>query len=99
VGCKFHLAFDFGGSTFGYGPRNPPDLMCVFSFRSGGRVRSHFKHSIERVDDNGEVADKLAAVEDFILAKATYDAAVTRWPKERIMLRQAARIIEDSARR
>jgi hypothetical protein len=47
-------------------------------------VRSYFKHSVERVDDNGEAADHLAGVEDFMLAKATYDAAVKRWPKARI---------------
>ena len=59
-------------------------------------MRTHFKHSIERVDRNGEIADHLAGVEDFMLAKATYDAAVKRWPKTRIRLRQEARIVEDS---
>ena len=59
-------------------------------------MRTHFKHSIERVDGNGEIADHLAGVEDFMLAKATYDAAVKRWPKTRIRLRQEARIVEDS---
>ena len=61
-------------------------------------MRSHFKHSIELVDDTGEIADHLAAVEDFMLAKATYDAAVRRWPKSRIRLYQEARIVEDSQR-
>jgi hypothetical protein len=58
-------------------------------------VRNHFKHSVERVD--GEIADHLAGVEDLLLARATYDAAVKRWPKERIRLRQATRIVADSA--
>ena len=31
-------------------------------------------------------------------AKATYDAAVRRWPKSRIQLCQEARIVEDSQR-
>jgi hypothetical protein len=62
-------------------------------------VRYHFKHSIERVDDNGEIADHSAGVEDFILAKATYDAAVKRWPDARIRLCQEARLVEDSAER
>ena len=53
-------------------------------------MRSHFKHSIELVDDTGEIADHLAAVEDFMLAKATYDAAVRRWPKSRTRLCQEA---------
>ena len=62
-------------------------------------MRIHFKHSIELVDDNAEIVDQLARVEDFMLAKATYEAAVKRWPKERIRLRQQARIVEDSAER
>ena len=60
-------------------------------------MRNHFKHSVERVDGDGEIADHLAGVEDFMLAKATYHAAVKRWPKERIRLRQETRIVEDSA--
>jgi hypothetical protein len=60
-------------------------------------VRTHFKHSIERLDGNGEIADHLAGVEHFMLAKAAFDAAVKRWPEARIRLRQEARIVEDSA--
>jgi hypothetical protein len=40
------------------------------------------------------IAD-LAGVEDFLLAKATYNAAV-RCPKERIRLRRATRVIAES---
>ena len=58
-------------------------------------LRSHFKHSVELVDDNGEIVDQLAGVQDFMLAKATYDAAVRRWPKARIRPCQEARIVED----
>ena len=61
-------------------------------------MRSHFKHSVELVDGDGEIADHLAGVE-FLLARATYDAALKRWPKERIRLRQETRIVEDSAER
>ena len=39
--------------------------------------------------------ERLAGVQDFMLAKATYDAAVKRWPKARIRLCQEARIVED----
>jgi len=60
-------------------------------------VRNHFKHSVELVDRECEIADVLAGVEDFMLAKATYEAALKRWPKERIRLRQATRIVEDSS--
>ena len=49
-------------------------------------MRSHFKHSVELVDDNGEIVDQLAGVQDFMLAKATYEAALKRWPKDRIRL-------------
>jgi hypothetical protein len=58
-------------------------------------LRSHFKHSVELVDDDGEIVDQLAGVQDFVLAKATYDAAVRRWSKSRIRLCQEARIVED----
>jgi hypothetical protein len=61
-------------------------------------VRSHFEHSIELLDREGEIVDVLAAVEDFLLAQATYEAARQRWPKERIQLSQAARILDDSTR-
>jgi hypothetical protein len=62
-------------------------------------VRNHFKHSVELIDRDEETADLLARVHDFMLAEATYDAAVKRWPKERIRLCQEARIVEDSAKR
>ncbi len=39
----------------------------------------------------------LAAIEDFLLAQATYHAARQRWPKERIRLSQQTRIVEDSS--
>lgn len=62
-------------------------------------MRNHFKHSVELVDREGEIVEVLAAVEDFLLAQATYEAAKQRWPKERIRLSQEARILEDSTRR
>jgi hypothetical protein len=50
------------------------------------------------LDRNGEIVERLAGVEDFLLAKATWEAAIARWPKERIILRQATRVVEDSRR-
>ena len=50
--------------------------------------------SIAKATDIGDV---LAAVEDFLLARATYEAARQRWPKERIRLRQETRIVEDGS--
>ena len=58
-------------------------------------MRNHFKHSI--FDREGDIVDVLAAVEDFLLARATYEAARQRWPKERIRLSQQTRIVEDSS--
>ena len=72
-------------------------LWRMFSLCSGGIVRSHFKHSVELVDGEGDIVDILAAVEDFLLAQATYQAARRRWPKERIRLSQQTRIVEDSS--
>ena len=46
-------------------------VLSLFAVRV---VRSHFKHSIELVDESGEITDHLAGVEDFMLAKATFDA-------------------------
>jgi hypothetical protein len=38
-------------------------------------------------------------VDDFEVAQATYDAAVKRWPAARIMLRQGARVVQDTGQR
>jgi hypothetical protein len=60
--------------------------------------RTNFKHRIEMLDDQGEVLEHLAGVDDFALAEATWMAAIKRWPKAVIMLRQGARIVLDSRR-
>jgi hypothetical protein len=39
----------------------------------------------------------IATATNFIVASAAYDTAVSLWPKERIELRQGARIIHKSA--
>lgn len=65
-----------------------PSRLCRVSGRNGGQF-----------NDNGEIVDQLAGVQDFMLAKATYEAALKRWPKDRIRLCQEARIVEDSAER
>jgi hypothetical protein len=54
------------------------------------KTRTHFAHSIDRLDDAGELFEHLAGIEDFELAQVTYQAAVRRWPDARIMLRQGA---------
>jgi hypothetical protein len=77
----------------------PAQGVACSLFVPGGRgVRSYFKHSVELVDGEGDIVDILAAVEDFLLAQATYQAARQRWPKERIRLAQETRIVKDSSR-
>src|SRR3954462_7221397 len=46
-------------------------------------------HTIDRWDDaTGEnLIDQIAAVGDYLVALATYRAAVKRWPKDKITLR------------
>lgn len=56
-----------------------------------------FAYRIDRWDADGNgVMEHLADIDDLIVAWATYEAARNRWPDERITLRQADRIIEDS---
>jgi hypothetical protein len=57
-------------------------------------MRTQFKHSVERVGRFGQIVEHLAGIEDYMLAKATFDAAVKRWPKETIRLCAEARIID-----
>ena len=75
----------------------PHKLGCGSLFVLEGVVRNHFKHSVELVNREGDIVEVLAAVEDFLLAQATYQAARQRWPKERIRLSQQTRIVEDSS--
>jgi hypothetical protein len=42
------------------------------------------------------LSNSLAGVDDYEIAEATWLAAVKRWPRERIILRQAARVVRDS---
>ena len=39
---------------------------------------------------------RIAAVGDYLVALATYRAAVKRWPKDKITLRNRARVLEKS---
>jgi hypothetical protein len=58
--------------------------------------RAHFAHCIYMCESSGEVIEHLAAIEDYLLAIATYRAACRRWPDARIQLRQGDRVIEDN---
>jgi hypothetical protein len=56
----------------------------------------HHAHSIDRWDDatGSNLYEHLAGVNDLLLARATFAAAVKRWPGAKITLRNGARIIE-----
>jgi len=41
------------------------------------------------------ILEHIAGIDDFEVAKATYRAAVARWPAARITLRQGARMSEE----
>ena len=53
-------------------------------------------HTIDRWDDaTGEnLIEQIAGVGDYLVALATYRAAVQRWPNAKITLRNRARVIE-----
>jgi hypothetical protein len=55
-------------------------------------------HTIDRWDDaTGEnLVEQIAAVGDYLVALETYRAAVRRWPKDKITLRNRARVLEQS---
>jgi hypothetical protein len=53
-------------------------------------------HSIDRWDNatGSNLYEHLAGVNDHLLARATFAAAVKRWPGGKITLRNGARIID-----
>jgi hypothetical protein len=62
-------------------------------------TRTHFAFRVDMWDASGEnLVEHIAGVEDYQVAQATYRAAVERWPRAAIALRQGARVIEDSRR-
>jgi hypothetical protein len=73
-------------------------LRRVMSIGDPMKTRTHFNHRIDMLDDDGEILEHLAGIEDFALAEATWQAAVKRWPKAAIMLRQGSRVVFDSRR-
>jgi hypothetical protein len=60
--------------------------------------RTYFKRRIDMLDDNGEILEHLAGVDDFMLADDVYEAALKRWPNAAILLRRGASVIHDSRR-
>jgi hypothetical protein len=62
------------------------------------KTRTHFAHRIDMLDAGGEIQEHLAGVEEYEVAEATWQAAIARWPKAAIILRQGARVVRDSRR-
>jgi hypothetical protein len=53
------------------------------------KTKTYFAFRIDIWDDAGDsIVEHVAGVDDFEVAEATYRAAVARWPKARITLRQ-----------
>src|SRR5258707_12703257 len=62
-------------------------------------LRTHFTFRVDTWTPDGEsIVEHVAGVEDYQVALATYRAACERWPGAPIILRQGARVIEDSGR-
>jgi len=63
------------------------------------KTKTHFAFRVDIWDDTGDsIVEHVAGVDDFEVAEATYRAAILRWPRAWITLRQGARVIEDSQR-
>jgi hypothetical protein len=72
-------------------------MMKRIGGRSGdGEEPQPFQAPNRPPHKDGEIFEHVAGVEDFALAVKLYEAAINRWPGERIMLRQEARIVHDS---
>jgi hypothetical protein len=63
------------------------------------KARTNFSFRIDVWTTDGEsIVERVAGVEDYQVALATYHAACQRWPGIPITLREGARVIEDSRR-
>ena len=60
------------------------------------KSRTRFAYRVDLLDAAGEILEHLASIEDADLAKATYAAARTRWPRDAVTLRNGGRVVQDS---
>ena len=59
------------------------------------KTRTYFAFRIDVWDDAGNsIFEHVVGAEDFEVAVAAYFAACQRWPKAKITLRQAARVVK-----
>ena len=81
------------------GRKTPNTGAALSSLLIGARkTRTHFAHRIDMLDAAGEIQEHLTGVEDYELAASVWLAAVKRWPRDIIILRQGARVMRDSRR-
>jgi hypothetical protein len=61
------------------------------------KTKTHFAFRIDIWDSAANsIVEQIAGIDDFEVAAATYRAAVARWPKARITLRQGIRVVHDT---
>ena len=61
------------------------------------KTKTYFAFRVDIWDDTGDsIIEHVAGVDDFEVAEATYRAAVARWPRARITLRQGIRVVHDT---
>jgi hypothetical protein len=64
------------------------------------KTKTHFAFRVDIWDEAGNsIVERVAGVDDFEVAEATYRAAVARWPTAPITLRQGARVVHESRQR
>jgi hypothetical protein len=74
--------------TLAFDPQRHPALPRI----EYGRLHSHHRRWDDATGEN--LVEQIAAVGDYLVALQTYRAAVRRWPKDKITLRNRARVIE-----
>ena len=61
------------------------------------KTKTYFAFRVDVWDPRGDnIIDHVAGIDDFEVAKATYRAALARWPAARITLRQGIRVVHDT---
>jgi hypothetical protein len=64
------------------------------------KTKTYFAFRVDIWDDVGNsIVEHVAGVDDFEVAETTYAAAVNRWPRVRITLRQGIRVVHDTGQR
>jgi|tagenome__1003787_1003787.scaffolds.fasta_scaffold19491974_2 hypothetical protein len=70
--------------------RQPRKRKLSAGLRRGAEATSSTTSSWS--DETGELLEHFGGTEDYLLAAELYEAALKRWPKARIQMKEAARI-------